>query len=400
MVLKTMKCKIPRPPGIPRLAGPGRGSHRGKPAPMSAPPVDAGRRAPPPPPTAAGSDGGAAGRLACSLQSLRGRLSRGRAPDTVPAPAAAAAAAAATASPAAAAGRSEGPPAAAAQTSDRRPQEQSGSRAPSASSEGGKTRESGDQNSDASDAHPNGAAGSTARGDESVRDSVADDARKSENSGVSKSSGAPRAGSLGSTEPTTQPSATRADSVPAQQPAAVAGSSTEAPAVSDSSSASSTTSPDTAPEKPHVCGSFFSPCCSARRAGGGVKTFSGASATSTGASASTGAPTARHSGSERHRSPVSLARILSRPVFTSSPPPPARKKSSVVYFHPEFQPGVIGEDDATDSSSPRSQMPSRSMGNTSSSGAASPQPRSPTFRPRVTLPPDYEYMKKLVPELK
>ncbi|KAF0308114.1 hypothetical protein FJT64_020656 [Amphibalanus amphitrite] len=40
------------------------------------------------------------------------------------------------------------------------------------------------------------------------------------------------------------------------------------------------------------------------------------------------------------------------------------------------------------------------MGNTSSSGAASPQPRSPTFRPRVTLPPDYEYMKKLVPELK
>ena len=48
----------------------------------------------------------------------------------------------------------------------------------------------------------------------------------------------------------------------------------------------------------------------------------------------------------------------------------------------------------------RAQMPSRSMGNSSSAGAASPQPRSPTFRPRPTLPPDYEYMKKLVPELK
>jgi len=71
----------------------------------------------------------------------------------------------------------------------------------------------------------------------------------------------------------------------------------------------------------------------------------------------------------------------------------------VVYFHPEFQPELIGEEE-TAVSSPRRQMPSHSMGNNHSSAISSPPPRSPTIRPRVALPPDYEYMKKLIPELK
>ncbi|XP_037084307.1 collagen alpha-1(I) chain-like [Pollicipes pollicipes] len=162
----------------------------------------------------------------------------------------------------------------------------------------------------------------------------------------------------------------------ASDAAGTAASPSSAPSASPAPTA---TSPDS--DRPHVCGSFFSPCCAARRAGAGVTTFSGAAGRAT-----------------RRRSPVNLARILSRPVPAASPPP-TRKKSSIVYFHPEFQPGVIGEEEANAGSS-RNQMPSRSMGNTSSTGAPSPQPRSPTFRPRVALPPDYEYMKKLVPELK
>ena len=287
---------------------------------MSAPPVDAGRRAPAP----TGTDAGP-GRLACSLQSLRGRLSRARAPEA-----------------AASQGESAAGTAGTAQNGERRaceqPRRESGASAAERRTRAGPEAAENRQTSGAS----------AARGDDGAppRDAYAGEDGEHASVSASRASESPRVGSelaAGSSSSSTTTAATLA----AAAGAGASERSSEGAAASDSASPSSEESHEPAPEKPHVCGSFFSPCCSARRAGAGVKTFSGAPA------ATSGAPAAS-SGADRRRSPVSLARILARPVFATSPPPPARKKSSVVYFHPEFQPGVIGEDDTTDSGSPRS----------------------------------------------
>ena len=298
---------------------------------MSAPPVEAGRRAPPLPPTA---EPAPVGRLACSLQSLRGRLSRGRAPE-------AAAAAAETA------GEGSGGTAAlngdsGAGDQSRRGADREGT-APGARPDGKRGTAGGSRDSTGAPSETgvrvDGGDHRQAAGGEPGHD--AEGKRKSVDSATPSSPSVPRAASLGAADRET----TR-QSVPDFRPNTSPAAAKSTTGRGETSSPVSTGSSEAAPEKPHVCGSFFSPCCSARRAGG-VKTFSGGSATFSGASA------ASSGGPERRRSPVSLARILARPVFATSPPAPTRKKSSVVYFHPEFQPGVIGEDDGAESSGPR-----------------------------------------------